>query len=143
MSDDFLGKPADGEDLCCAVRTITEVHRGQTQVRAMHHWFIRPSNRMEKVSAGSPPRSSGEGPAACTGAERSVTSAPTSKGARIRLLAFVRRRRPIDWLNSLIIGSHCVLPFIACRACFALSKPRPAFCFVSLQPNRRPAPTKG
>src|SRR5207302_1823682 len=42
MSDDFFGKPADGEDLCCAVRTITEVHRGQTQVRAMHHWFIRP-----------------------------------------------------------------------------------------------------
>src|SRR6266699_6978208 len=67
---------------------------------------------MEKVSAGSPPRSSGEGTAACTGAERSVTSAPTSKGARIRLLVFVRRRRPIDWLNSLIIGSVLNLEFI-------------------------------
>src|SRR5437667_12673008 len=67
---------------------------------------------MEKVSAGSPPRSSGEGPAACTGAERSVTSAPTSKGARIRLLVFVRRRRPIDWLNSLIIGSVLNSEFI-------------------------------
>src|SRR5437660_4087682 len=67
---------------------------------------------MEKVSAGSPPRSSGEGPAACTGAERSVTSAPTSKGARIRRLVFVRRRRPIDWLNSLIIGAVLNLEFI-------------------------------
>jgi PAS domain S-box-containing protein len=29
-----------------------------------------------------------------------VTSAPTSKEARIKLLVFVRRRSPIDWLNK-------------------------------------------
>src|ERR1700730_4814029 len=32
-------KPADGEDLCCAERTVTKVHQ-QSKVGATHHWFI-------------------------------------------------------------------------------------------------------
>src|SRR5436853_7320167 len=104
---------------------------------------------MEKVSAGSPPRSSGEGPAACTGAERSVTSAPTSKGARIRLLVFVRRRRPIDWLNSLIIGSvlnlEFIVYFLSLHVGLALLYQSLARRFVLYPCNcdRRPAPTNG
>src|SRR5437588_2921224 len=95
---------------------------------------------MEKVSAGSPPRSSREGPAACTGAERSVTSAPTSKGTRIRLLVFVRRRGPIDWLNSLIIGSVLNLEFIVYFLSLHVGlEPRPAFCFVSNPCNCGPS----
>src|SRR5215470_10529534 len=42
MSDDIFGKPADGEDLCCAERTITEVHRVQSQVGAIHYCRVRP-----------------------------------------------------------------------------------------------------
>ena len=34
-------KPADGVDLCCAVRTITEVYLEQSKVGAMQHCLIR------------------------------------------------------------------------------------------------------
>src|SRR5256885_15149552 len=106
---------------------------------------------MEKVSAGSPPRSSGEGPAACTGAERSVTSAPTSKGARISRLVFVRRRRPIDWLNSLIIGAvlnlEFIVYFLSLHVGLALPYQSLARRFVLYRilatADRRPAPANG
>src|SRR5439155_26859039 len=106
---------------------------------------------MEKVSAGSPPRSSGEDPAAWTGAERSVTSAPTSKGARITLLVFVRRRGPIDWVDSLIIGDVLNLEFIVYFLSFhvvlALLYQSLARRFVLYRilatADRRPAPPHG
>ena len=43
MFDDIFGKPTDSEDLCCAERAITEVDRGQSQVRTMaqRHLFVR------------------------------------------------------------------------------------------------------
>jgi hypothetical protein len=67
---------------------------------------------MEKVSAGRPPNSLDEAPAACTGAETSVTGTPTSKKARIKLLVFVSRRRPIDRVKSVTIESVLNLHFI-------------------------------
>jgi hypothetical protein len=33
-------KPADGVDLCCAVRTVTGVYLEQSKVGAMHHGLI-------------------------------------------------------------------------------------------------------
>jgi hypothetical protein len=78
---------------------------GQSTIGLAGTVLYLPDSRMEKVSAGCPPGSSGEGPAAWKGTESSVTSAPTSKEAKIKLLVFVRPRRLIDWLNSLIMVS--------------------------------------
>src|SRR5450755_1610540 len=37
----FFRKPADGEDLRSAVRTVTNVGLNQSKVAAIHNWFFR------------------------------------------------------------------------------------------------------